>query len=160
MKAPPATAGFFYSRRSAGITARKTRVQRSSLRFDVCLFLGIRRTVCLHFTNEGVSHGTSENNKPLWKVLVLVMAHIAVATLWFIGIGLGAYVLSVFVEWLTRETHVSRFVIKGLVGLENFVGVLDIILYVVDLLSSTYNKIKEFLKNENNDTGPGGDREE
>jgi hypothetical protein len=86
-----------------------------------------------------------KNNKPLWKVLVLVMAHIAVATLWFIGIGLGAYVLSVFVEWLTRETHVSRFVIKGLVGLENFVAVLDIILYVVYLLSSTYNEIKEFL---------------
>jgi hypothetical protein len=83
-----------------------------------------------------------------------------VATLWFIGIGLGAYVLSVFVEWLTRETHVSRVVIKGLVGLENFVAVLDIILYVVYLLSSTYNEIKEFLKNENNDTGPGRDREE
>ena len=100
------------------------------------------------------------DKKPLWKMLVLVMAHIAVATLWFIGIGLGAYVLSVFVEWLTRETHVSRFVIKGLVGLENFVAVLDIILYVVYLLSSTYNEIKEFLKHENNDTGPGGHREE
>ena len=36
-----------------------------------------------------------KNKKPLWKVLVLVMAHIAVATLWFIGIGLGAYVLSI-----------------------------------------------------------------
>ncbi|WP_194713286.1 hypothetical protein [Noviherbaspirillum soli] len=53
------------------------------------------------------------DKKPLWKVLVLVMAYIAVATLWFIGIGLGAYVLSVFVEWLTRETHVSRSSSRG-----------------------------------------------
>ncbi len=60
------------------------------------------------------------------------------------------------------DSRNTRFpvVIKGLTGLENFVAVLDIILYVVYLLSSTYNEIKEFLKNENNDTGPDGDSEE
>jgi hypothetical protein len=160
MKAPPATAGFFIP--GATLGSQRARPECSVAAYVLMSAISSvsgEQFACISLTKE--SHMAHQNNnKPLWKVLVLVMAHIAVATLWFIGIGLGAYVLSVFVEWLTRETHVSRFVIKGLVGLENFVAVLDIILYVVYLLSSTYNEIKEFLKNENNDTGPGGDREE
>jgi hypothetical protein len=160
MKAPPATAGFFIP--GATLASQRARPECSVAAYVLLSAISSvsgEQFACISLTKE--SHMAHQNNnKPLWKVLVLVMAHIAVATLWFIGIGLGAYVLSVFVEWLTRETHVSRFVIKGLVGLENFVAVLDIILYGVYLLSSTYNEIKEFLKNENNDTGPGGDREE
>ncbi|MBK4737879.1 hypothetical protein [Noviherbaspirillum pedocola] len=101
-----------------------------------------------------------KKNEPLWKVLVLVLAHIAVATVWFIGIGMGAYVLSIFVEWLAGETHVSKFIIKALEGLENFVAVLDILLYAVYLLTSIKREIMEFFNNEDdNDSGTGEHRE-
>jgi hypothetical protein len=81
-----------------------------------------------------------------WKIYVELAAHILVATLLFIVIGLAAAGLSFFVKWL-QYTEAPEYLCYTLGLMEYFVLGIDVLIYVVfvtsDAVKSVIRHIKE-----------------